>query len=115
MAYDTHLEQRINRIFNDKRLNYRSMKMMGGLCYMPDEKMCVGIVKEQLIARVGPENYEVYLTKKGCSEMNFTGRAMNGYVFVNQEALDMDSELEFYVDLAISYNPLAKASKKRRK
>ena len=47
--------------------------------------------------------------------MNFTGRAMNGYVFVNQEALDMDSELEFYVDLAISYNPLAKASKKRKK
>ncbi len=115
MAYDTHLEQRINRIFNDKRLNYRSMKMMGGLFYMLDEKMCVGIVKEQLMARVGPENYEVCLTKKGCSEMNFTGRAMNGYVFVNQEALDMDSELEFYLDLAISYNPLAKASKKRRK
>lgn len=115
MAYDTHLEQRINRIFNDKRLNYRSMKMMGGLCYMLDKKMCVGIVKEQLMARVGPENYEVCLTKKGCREMNFTGRAMNGYVFVNQEALDMDSELEFYVDLAISYNPLAKASKKRKK
>lgn len=115
MAYDTHLEQRINRIFNDKRLNYRSMKMMGGLCYMLDKKMCVGIVKEQLMARVGPENYEVCLTKKGCREMNFTGRAMNGYVFLNQEALDMDSELEFYVDLAISYNPLAKASKKRKK
>ena len=115
MAYDTHLEERINRIFSDRQLEFRPMKMMGGLCYMLDEKMCVGIVKQQLMARVGPDNYTQCLSKEGCSEMNFTGRAMNGYVFVDQDALDMDSELEFYVELAVGFNPLAKASKKKAK
>ena len=114
MAYDTHLEERINRVFADRKLAYRSMKMMGGLCYMLDEKMCVGIVKNQLMTRVGPENYKICLAREGCSEMNFTGRAMKGYVFVDQEALDLDSELEFYVHLAIGFNPMAKSSKKKK-
>jgi TfoX/Sxy family transcriptional regulator of competence genes len=115
MAYDTHLEERINRIFTEQKLPYRTIKMMGGLCYMLDEKMCVGIIKQQLMARVGPPNYALCLAKEGCSQMNFTGRAMNGYVFVNEEALDSDSDLEFYVNLAISFNPLAKSSKKKMK
>ena len=67
------------------------------------------------MARVGIENYEKCLTKEGCNEMNFTGRAMKGFVFVNEEALDLDSDLEFYVDLAIGFNPLAVASKKKKK
>lgn len=115
MAYDTHLAERITRIFNDHKLSPREMKMMGGLCYMLNEKMCVGIVKNQLMARVGPDNYEQCLSKEGCSEMNFTGRAMKGYVFVAEEALDMESELAFYIDLAIGFNPMAKASKKKKK
>lgn len=115
MAYDLHLEERINRIFADRKLKYRHLKMMGGLCYMLDEKMCCGIVKQQLMARVGPENYEQCLAKEGCSEMNFTGRGLKGYVFVNQDELDMDSELEFYIDLCIGHNPEAKRSKKKAK
>ncbi len=115
MAYDTHLEERINRLFDERIMEYRPMKMMGGLCYMLDEKMCVGIVKNQLMARVGPDNYSVCLKREGCSEMNFTGRAMKGYVFVDEEALDMDNELSFYVDLAIGFNPMAMASKKKAK
>lgn len=115
MAYDTHLQERIDRIFADRKLEYRHLKMMGGLCYMLDEKMCVGIIKNQLMARVGPNNYEQCLLKDGCSEMNFTARAMKGYVFVDQEALDLDSELEFYIDLFITYNPDAKRSKKKNR
>ncbi|PCJ64373.1 MAG: RNA methyltransferase [Bacteroidetes bacterium] len=115
MAYDLHLAERITRLFKDKRLETREMNMMGGLCYMLDEKMCVGIVKDQLMARVGPDNYEQCLAREGCSEMNFTGRAMTGYVYVNSEALDGDDELDFYVELAIGFNPLAKASKKKAK
>jgi hypothetical protein len=115
MAYDTHLEERITRVFEEHKLHTRKMKMMGGLCYMLDEKMCVGIVKNQLMARVGPDNYEICLSREGCNEMNFTGRAMKGYVFVDDEGIDTDVELAFYVDLAIGFNPLAKASKKKAK
>lgn len=115
MAYDNHLEERITRIFEEQRRDVRKMKMMGGLCYMLDEKMCVGIVKNQLMARVGPDNYEVCLAKEGCSEMNFTGRAMKGYVFVDPDGIDTEDDLTFYINLAIGFNPLAKASKKKAK
>lgn len=67
------------------------------------------------MARVGPDNYEVCLAKDGCSEMNFSGRGLKGYVFVDEDALDMDSELEFYIDLCIAHNPDAKRSKKKAK
>lgn len=113
MAYDTHLAERIDRIFADRKLAYHHLKMMGGLCYMLDEKMCCSIIKKQLMARVGPVNYQQCLTNEGCSEMNFTGRGLKGYIFVDQNALDMDSELAFYIDLCIQYNPEAKRSKKK--
>ena len=88
--------------------------MMGGLAFMLNNKMCVGIVKDQLMARVGPENYARCLSRAGCHEMNFTGRPMNGYVFVDGEALDRDKELDYYLDLAVEFNPMAKASKKKK-
>lgn len=115
MAYDIHLGERIARVFEEKKLEPRQMKMMGGLCFMLDEKMCVGIVKNQLMARVGPDNYDICLAKDGCNEMNFTGRPMKGYVFVDADAIDTDNDLEFYIELAIGFNPLAKASKKKKK
>ena len=115
MAYNTYLAERISRIFNERKLEVREMKMMGGLCYMLDEKMCVGIVKNELMARVGPDNYAKCLSRKGCKEMNFTGRAMKGFVFVSDTGIDSEEDLAFYIDLVISFNPLAKASKKKKK
>lgn len=82
---------------------------------MMNDKMCVGIVKDELMARVGPEVYETCLSRPGCKEMNFTGRPMKGYVFVEGEAIDLDDELEYYVQLAIDFNPSAKSSKKKKK
>lgn len=80
---------------------------------MVDNKMCVGIIKEELMARVGEEKYKEALVKKGCKEMTFTGRPMKGYVYLDADALDLDSDLAYWVQLALDFNPLAKASKKR--
>ena len=89
--------------------------MFGGLCYMVNDKMCVGIIKNELMARIGEGKYEHALTKKGCKEMNFTGRAMKGYVYLDEDALDLDVDLEYWIQLALDFNPLAKASKKNKK
>ena len=114
MAYDNYLAERISNYFNQKKLNTEEKKMMGGLCYMLDDKMCVGIVKNELMARVGPHVYDACLEKEGCKEMNFTGRAMKGYVFVDGEAIDTDDQLAYWLDLAVDFNPEAKSSKKRK-
>lgn len=113
MAYDVFLAERIRRYFSDRHISTVEKKMMGGLCYMVDDKMCVGIVKDQLMARVGPEAYEDCLSKPGCNEMNFTGRAMKGYVFVDGEALDNERNLQYFIDIAMAFNPKAKSSKKK--
>ncbi len=115
MACDLHLAERISRIFEEKNLPTREMKMMGGLCYKLDEKMCIGIIKNELMARVGPGNYDDWLAREGCKEMNFTSRSMKGYVFVDGDGIETEKNLEYYIDLAIGYNPKTKASKKRKK
>ena len=55
MAYDEFLEERISRVLDEKKVVFEAKKMMGGLCYMVNQKMCVGIVKDHLMARVGPD------------------------------------------------------------
>lgn len=115
MAYNEYLAERVELFFVRKKVDFRSMKMMGGLCFMVDEKMCVGAIKEGLMARVGVENHESALQKKGCVPLDFTGRTMNGFVFLTDEATDLDEDLEYWLQLALDFNPLAKASPKKKK
>ena len=114
MAYDEFLEERITTIIEAKNYQFRKMKMMGGLCFMIDEKMCFGIVKNQLMARISPSIYEASLKKPHCNQMNFTGRAMKGYVFIDPEGIDYADDLEYWIQLCLDFNPLAKASKKKK-
>ncbi len=115
MAYNEFLGDRIQQILIEKNVNFFEKKMFGGLCFMVDNKMCVGIVKDEVMARIGEDKYAEALTKDGCNEMNFTGRPMKGYVFLTDEAIDLDTDLEYWVQLALDFNPFAKASKKRTK
>ena len=57
MAFDEHLGDRIRDELTAQRVDYREMKMMGGLCFMVDDKMCVGVVGDQLMARIDPDTY----------------------------------------------------------
>jgi len=89
------------------------MKMMGGLCFMVDDKMCIGIVKESLMARIDPEEEDDLLSKEGSKPMDFTGRPMKGYLFIESEGVDMDEDLDFWVEKCLDFNPKAKSSKKK--
>jgi len=115
MAYDPYLEERIDKVLRDNAVSFVSKKMMGGLCYMVDDKMCVGIIKDMLMCRVGPDQYDEHLSKEHVQEMAFTGRPMKGYLFVRADGYDMDVDLEYWVQQCLAYNPLAKASKRKRK
>jgi len=115
MAFDEYLGERISAVLNERKVLFEARKMMGGLCFMVDDKMCIGIVKNEMMARIGPDAYPDALKTEGVKEMNFTGRSMNGYVFIEPDAVDMEDELAYWVDLCLEFNPLAKASKKRKK
>ena len=114
MAYDELLADRIRNTLADKKVDTREMKMMGGLCFMVDEKMCIGIVKNNLMARIGPEAYESALGKKGVQPMDFTGRPMKGYVFIDPVGVDMDKDLEYWIQTCLDFNPQTVASRKKK-
>lgn len=115
MAYSELLAEKIRLEFLTKSIENREIKMMGGLCFMVDEKMCVGVMGDTLMARIDPDIYESSMAKNGCIEMKFTGRPMKGFVIVDLEEVDAANDLSYWVDLCLEYNPKAKASKKKRK
>ena len=101
MAYDEHLAERIRAGFTNARTRFEAKRMMGGLCFMVNGKMCVGVDKSRLMARIDPDGYERALRRKGCVPMDFTGRPMRGFVFVNPEGLSSDAELDSWLKLAL--------------
>ncbi|NNF36455.1 MAG: TfoX/Sxy family protein [Saprospiraceae bacterium] len=115
MAYSELLADRIRHYLGEKKIDYVGKKMMGGLCFMVDDKMCMGVVQDNLMGRIGKEAYEDALTREGCRKMDFTGREMKGYVFVDPIGIDMDQDLAYWLDLCLAFNPLAKSSKKKKK
>ena len=104
MAFDENLADRIRQQLKSRHILYVEKKMMGGLTFMVNDKMCVGIVKDDLMARIGKDNYDAALKKPGCREMDFTGKPLTGYIFLEPEAVDLDSDLEYWIDLSLDFN-----------
>ena len=89
--------------------------MFGGLCFMVNDKMCLGVEQERIMVRIDPVVYEEALEKDGCTPMDFTGKVMKGYVFVDAAVLNTNKRLGYWVQLALDFNKRAKASKKKKK
>lgn len=115
MAYSEKIAQRIRLSFEKELVTVVEKKMMGGICFMVNDKMCAGVIGENLMARIDPDIYDEALQKKGCSEMNFTGKPMKGFVFVNEDGIGNDKELSYWIKLCLEFNPKAKSGKKKKK
>ena len=102
MPYDETLAKRSREQFNG-RADVEEKKMFGGLCFMVSGHMCCGIVKNKLMARVGPDSYKESLAKKHVSKMNFTGRSMKEMVYIEQDVLLKEKELSEWLVLCIEY------------
>ena len=115
MAYDEKLADRTREIISRTHKKVEEKKMFGGVCFMVNGKMCVGVEKERLMVRLDPEKYEEVLDRDGCMPMDFTGKVMKGYVFVDIDALTTEKKLGYWLNLALEFNKKAKPSKKKKK
>lgn len=96
--------------------NVEEKEMMGGVAFMVNEKMCVGVIKDDMMARIGPEVYNEAIEKNGCRPMDFVKkRHMKGWVFISQEGIDKVKDMEYWIGLALEYNRVSKPSKKKKK
>ncbi len=114
MAYDEELAQRVRVQLADQAV-LEEKKMMGGLTFMVNGKMCVGIIKDELMCRVNPALHDECVAKEGVRTMIFTKRPMSGFIQVEPRALATAKQLRSWIDIALSYNAEAKASKKPSK
>src|SRR5215217_4549931 len=112
MAYNEKLADRVREIIAETHKNIEEKQMFGGLCFMVNDKMCVGVEQERLMVRLDPAKYEEAMEKDGCKPMDFTGKVMKGFVFVDIDALNTKEKLGYWVRLALDYNKIAKVSKK---
>ncbi|MBI1824220.1 MAG: TfoX/Sxy family protein [Nitrospirae bacterium] len=112
MAYDEKLVSRLRSELGQRK-GISEKKMFGGLTFMVDGKMCLGVLNDDLMARIDPEVYEASLRKNGCRGMTFTGRPMKGFVFISPEGTGNKKDLNYWIDLAFDFNKRAKKSKKK--
>lgn len=80
---------------------------------MVNNKICVGVDRDRLLARVGDVSYEASLKKKGCKKMDITGRPLKGFVLVSSIGIDTEKQLDSWIQSCLEHNPLAKSSKKK--
>jgi len=114
MAYNEKLADRVRELIAQTQAAIEEKKMFGGLCFMVNEKMCVGVEQERLMLRIDPSVMDELLEKDGCTPMDFTGKVMKGYVFVAIEVLQTKKQLGYWINLALAFNKIAKASKKKK-
>lgn len=102
MAYDEGVAQRLREAFADHH-EVVEKKMFGGLAFMLAGHMCCGVLNDTLMARVGPERYGEALARPHAREMDFTGRSMKGFVYVDPEGFAEDEDLASWVALCADF------------
>ena len=102
MAHDETLAARVRALL-DGAGKIGERRMFGGLCFLLNGNMIVGVEKDRLMVRVGKAGYLAALTQRHAREMDFTGKPMLGYVFVAAEGLRSDRALAAWIGRARAF------------
>ena len=110
MAYDEDLAARVRRSLQ-RRSAYEERKMFGGLCFMVAGNMVCGVMRDELMVRVGKDGHESALSLPHARAMDFTGRPMTGMVYVESDGVaDTDEMLTVLVPCLDLAHSIASAS-----
>ena len=102
MAYSESLARRIRQALASRR-GITEKKMFGGVCFLLNGNMCVGIWKTSLIVRLGPEQAATALEEPNVVEFDITGRPMKGWIMVEPDGLETDEQLGRWVQRALEF------------
>ena len=102
MAYSESLALRIRQIVV-RRQGITEKKMFGGVCFLLNGKMCVGVWKNSLIARLGTEQEGEALLDPQVKKMDLTGKPMKGWVLVEPDGVENDEQLSGWIEQALKF------------
>lgn len=86
MAYDESLSKRIAELTKGKK-GFTHKEMFGGIAYLLNGNMCVGVHKDELIVRYDPKNDSEVKGNEGVRPFDITGRPMKGWALVNSDGV----------------------------
>lgn len=102
MPYDEGLAERIRTLFEDRE-DVTERKMFGGLCFMINGNMCCGVTKDDLMLRLGKEEAHAALKRPHARDMDFTGKPLKGFVYVDAEGYAEDDDLADWIGRAAAF------------
>ena len=114
MTYDEKLVERVRRVVPPSA-NIDERKMFGGVAFLVDGKMFVGVANNDLMVRVGPEACAAALARAHVRPMDFTGRPLTGYVYVSADGTRTDVAVAEWVRQATKFVGTLPAKSKTKK
>jgi hypothetical protein len=102
MPYDAGLAQRLRESLTDVP-DLSEKKMFGGLAFLVAGNLCVGVIGDELVARVGPDGFPAAVERAGARVFDFSGRPMKGWVMVRPEGFEDDDALGDWVGRSLTF------------
>jgi len=102
MAYDEGLAERIREHTEDDP-RFTEKKMFGGIVFLFNGKMAIGIVKNLLMIRCRKDMYQDFLEKPHVREMDFTGKPLKGFLYIEPEGCSEEADLISWINEAIAF------------
>ncbi|MFN7982532.1 MAG: TfoX/Sxy family protein [Vicinamibacterales bacterium] len=113
MAYDEALADRIRHVLADNT-TITERRMFGGICFLADGRMCCGILGDNLMARVARADYAGVLEQPHVRQMDFTGRPLSGFVYVEPEGIESTRALREWIARGLEVATSSDDTKKKR-
>ncbi len=113
MAYNEDLADRVRKALEGVR-KVEEKKMFGGIAFMVNGKMCLGVDKEDLMLRCTPESNDSLLSRKDVRLFDLTGKPMKGWLLIGPQATKSKKDFDFWVSTAIESNKKLAASKSKK-
>jgi TfoX/Sxy family transcriptional regulator of competence genes len=114
MSYDESLADRIREKMAEVP-GVEEKHMFGGIAFMVNNKMCVGIIKDEMMCRIDPAIHDECVEKEGCRTMDFNKKPMKGFVMIDQSGMNNRVLFDYWISLALEFNLIAKETVKKSK
>lgn len=115
MAYNEELAMRVRSALQTGKIRFEEKSMFGGLSFMVRDKMCCGVLKDDLVIRIDPDQHEELLKKRHVRPMDFTGKPMKGWIYVAPQGIRTEAALQDFLELALAYSVLSKKSSAKKR
>jgi hypothetical protein len=114
MAFDTQVADRVRKLLV-RHKGFSEKKMFDGVGFLLNDNMCCGILRSDLILRLGADAAEEALREYGVRPFDITGRAMQGWVMVGPPGYEEADDLARWVKLAARFAGSLPAKDKTRR